>query len=788
MLRPRTVYLSAALLLLTLGAYLPVWNNGFIDWDDELYITANPHVRDGLTWPGFAWVWTSDTAAYWQPLSWLSLQLDAQLFSIPSKTGPPVPSAAASHGVSLFWHAASVLLLFGLWYRLTGACWRSFLVAALFAVHPMHVESVAWAAERKDVLSVFFGLVTLWAYVHYLDRPGWRRYLLMAVAYLLSLLSKPMLMTLPFVMLLLDYWPLRRIAPEPSRAAGGPLPAPAPFGRLLLEKVPLLVLSAGIAVATVILQDRTGEPISYNLLPLSERLANAVSGYGWYLAHTFVPVRLAILYPHRGPNWSALSVFAGAAALLIITLVACWQARRRRWLIVGWLWFVGTVAPVCGIIQVGDQGWADRFTYWPHIGLFVCVAWGLGELVERFRISARVAATAGAAVLVALAALTWVQAGYWRDTPTVWQHALDVTENNHRAHFSLGKVALNRGRMGEAEAHFAEAARIHPEFNDAQYALAVVQLRQGKVNEAVGRLEELVSWAPRHLDAWHQLAVIRMRQGNPEGAAQCYRHILDVDPTSVSDLCGLGEALLALGQREAATEAFQTAVRLNPEDAVAWNELGAAHLSQGNFEAAVEEFRRALVLRPRLVQTRSNLGLALGRSGRWAEAVSEHALAVQGQEQADQALIRQGHPPTSASAAQGTVLRCRLASALDHAGDHTGAAAVYRAALQRDPDWPRRFTEEARALATAPDVNRRDPQLAFEMISQVIQAVGDPSASQLNVLAAAQAALGRYPDAVRTEQRAVDKATAAGETALLEELRERLRHYEKGEPATDGKQ
>ena len=211
MLRPRTVYLYAALLLLTLGAYLPVWNNGFIDWDDEGYITANPHVREGLTWSGFAWVWTSDAAVYWQPLSWLSLQVDAQLFSAPSKAGPPVPSAAASHGVSLFWHAASVLLLFGLWYRLTGARWRSFLVAALFAVHPLHVESVAWAAERKDVLSVFFGLVTLWAYVHYLDRPGWRRYSLVAVAYLLSLMSKPMLMTLPLVMLLLDYWPLQRM-------------------------------------------------------------------------------------------------------------------------------------------------------------------------------------------------------------------------------------------------------------------------------------------------------------------------------------------------------------------------------------------------------------------------------------------------------------------------------------------------------------------------------------------------------------------------------------------------
>src|SRR6266542_303359 len=281
MVRSSNTLLWAGLVVLTIAAYLPVWRNDFIDYDDEVYITKNPQVLRGLTAEGFRWAWTTCHGNYWQPLSWLSLQFDAHLFAT-RRPGGPVLSAAAVHAHSLFWHGSSVLLLFALCLLLTGARGRSFLVAALFAVHPMHVESVAWAAERKDVLSVFFGLLTLWAYVRYLEKPGWGRYLGMMLAFLLSLLSKPMLITLPFVLLLLDYWPLRRMRSE--SATGGP--GRVPVGWLLLEKVPLFVLAVGIGIVAVVSRERAGAPVPLDVLPLSARLANAATAYGWYLLST----------------------------------------------------------------------------------------------------------------------------------------------------------------------------------------------------------------------------------------------------------------------------------------------------------------------------------------------------------------------------------------------------------------------------------------------------------------------------------------------------------------------
>jgi tetratricopeptide (TPR) repeat protein len=704
MTRLRTWHLCAALLLLTLGAYLPLWRNGFVDFDDERYIAANHHVGQGLTWPGFRWAWTTFEGVYWQPLTWLSLQLDARLFG--------ASSPAAFHGENLLWHAAGALLLFGLWQRLTGARWRSFLLAALFAVHPLHVESVAWAAERKDVLSVFFGIVTLWAYVYYLDRPGWGRYLLVAGAFALSLLAKPTLITLPFVLLLLDWWPLGRraagLAPAVRTAGASPAARPA-VRELLLEKVPLLALAAAVAFVTMLSQGQSGKEIPYNLLPLPDRLANAASAYGWYLVHTFVPVNLAVLYQHPGPNWSVPWVLGGSAALLLITLAAWRQASRRPWFPVGWLWFVGTLLPVIGFVQVGEQAWADRFTYWPHIGIFLVVAWGLGELAERFRAPAPAAAAAGAAALAALAVVTWMQVGYWHDSTALWERALAVTENNHRAHQQLGQAALAQGRPGEAADHFAEAVRMRPELGGV----------------------------------WRQLAMIRMQQGRPAEAAVGFRKVLELQGGAPADVYGLGEALWQSGDRDGAARVFQTALRVNPADPLAWHELGAVYLSLGNQEAAADAFRRALHFQPQMAQTRSMLGLALGRSGQWADAVNEQRQAVQAQEQADQYWERRGRPFPPGALPPVVVFRCRLAYALDHTGARSEAAEVYRAALQRYPEWPARFAEEARKLATDPDVNRRDPRLALEMISQAIAATGEPSAEQREVLAAAQAALGQ---------------------------------------------
>jgi tetratricopeptide (TPR) repeat protein len=450
----RVAPLCAALLALTAVAYLPLWENDFVNYDDPLYITENPRVMAGLSGPGCRWAWTNSDAPYWLPLTWLSLQCDAHFFSARGPEGEVLLSPAAFHGMNLAWHAAGALLLFAAWYRLTGARWRSFLVAALFAVHPMHVESVAWATERKDVLSGFFGALTLWAYVRYRESPGWLRYLGVAMAFLLSLLSKPMLMTLPLVLLLLDYWPLGRWAPGRGRAA---------LGRLAWEKAPLFALATVCALVTIGAREHNGALASLAQVSLSARLGNALAAYGWYLSATFWPTRLAVLYPHPYQNWSAAQALAGAACLLSITALALWQARRRPWLLVGWLWFVGMLVPVIGLAQGGPQAWADRFSYWPHIGLFVAVAWGLGELADRVRVPRRAWAAAGALVLVALAALTWAQLGHWRNSTALWERAVAVTKDNDRAHQFLSGCYRQQGRLEEAERHLSEAVRIQRE-------------------------------------------------------------------------------------------------------------------------------------------------------------------------------------------------------------------------------------------------------------------------------------------------------------------------------------
>ncbi len=452
--------LGAVLLGLTAAAYFPLWQNGFVDFDDEPYIVQNSGVVGGLTGSGLSWAWTNETTPYWMPLTWLSLQFDARFFSTRTPQGEVILSPAAFHADNLFWHAAGTLLLFALGCRISGAPGRSFLLAALFALHPMHVESVAWAIERKDVLSGFFGLLTLWLYVRWAEKPGRLRYLAVAAAYLASLLAKPMLITLPFVLLLLDYWPLRRWgAASATGTAGLALPRVS-FGRLVREKLLLFLLAASMALVTLNARDRHGALVSLSTLSLTDRLGNIPIAYDAYLSATFYPVGLAVLYPHPRDNWSSLAALAGVGVLTALTALCWWQRRRRPWLLVGWLWFVGTLVPVIGLAQGGSQAWADRFSYWPHIGLFLAVAWEIGEVMERWRIPSLVAGAAGALVLGCLAALTWVQVGYWRNSVTLWEHAVAVTRNNDHAHERLSLAYRRVGRIAEADFHLAEATRI----------------------------------------------------------------------------------------------------------------------------------------------------------------------------------------------------------------------------------------------------------------------------------------------------------------------------------------
>jgi hypothetical protein len=460
--RIRPWHLCGVLVVLSLVAYSPLRENGFIDYDDENFITKNPHLVEGSTWSEICWAWTNGEAPYWMPLTWLTLELDGWLSPTPPGD-PPGLSPVVVHSQNLFWHTGAALLLFGLFRRLTGSLWRSFLVAALFDVHPMHVESVAWAIERKDVLMAFFGLVTLHAYLSYVQRPGWVPYLAMSAAFLASLLAKPMLITLPLLLLVLDFWPLCRLQ-WPATPRGGPATAEhvrVPLKQLIYEKIPIFAIAFMCAIPAM---EHRMAP-TYVTIPLSARVMNAFSGYGWYLSATFYPSELGILYPHPQREWSWARALAGAGTLAAVTALAIWQRHGQPWLLAGWVWFVLTLAPVIGLSQSGAQAWADRFSYWPHIGLFVAVVWGLGGLVGSARLPRWICGCLCVLVLGWLVVLTQAQVAYWKDSITVWEHALAVTTRNDFAHQRLSICYRRVGRDADAEHHLHEALRIQRERN-----------------------------------------------------------------------------------------------------------------------------------------------------------------------------------------------------------------------------------------------------------------------------------------------------------------------------------
>lgn len=427
--------LGAALALLTVLAFLPSLANGFVLLDDPLYVTGNPRVREGITQDGLAWALTANVANNWHPLTVLSHMLDVEIFGLPP---------AGHHLTSLLLHLASVLLLFEALRRMTGSAFRSALVAALFAVHPTRVESVAWVAERKDVLSGVFWMLALLAYAAWVRRPSVGRYLLVALAMALGLASKPMLVTLPCVLLLLDLWPLGRRR----------------LGSLVFEKLPLFALSATSSVMTLRYQATSLAPLE--ALPWDLRLSNAVVSYAAYLGKAFLPRDLAVFYPFpmEIPAWK---VAASAVLLALLTGLAAWKARRSPWLLVGWLWFLGTLVPVIGLVQVGRQAMADRYTYLPFIGLFLAVVWGVAELAERRRDVLRAVLTVSSVLAVlALAVMTRAQTRRWTDSVTLFQHALAVTEDNYLAHLGLAKALASQGDREGAAAQYRAALAIRP--------------------------------------------------------------------------------------------------------------------------------------------------------------------------------------------------------------------------------------------------------------------------------------------------------------------------------------
>ncbi len=462
---PLPLLVAAALALLTLLAFLPVLGNGFVLLDDGLYVTSNSHVQKGITLAGLAWIWSVNVANNWHPLTLLSHMLDCQIFGL-------VP--AGHHLTSLLLHVANVLLLFEILRRITGALWRSAAVSALFAVHPLHVESVAWVAERKDVLSAFFWILAMGAYARYVRQPSRGRYLVVFVAMLLGLMAKPMVVTLPFVLLLMDIWPFGRLRFEPGWGRG--------LARLMREKLPLLGLSAAASVIT--LRYQTTSIVDLEVVPWHLRLANAAISYVVYLGRAFLPRNLAVFYPL--PFDVSVWKGAGAAALVaLLTALAVRRARTAPWLLVGWLWFLGTLVPVIGLIQVGRQAMADRYTYLPSIGLFLAVCWGLPALVGSDVRRRVLLAVASLVAILTLAAVTRMQVRYWSNSVTLFQHAVEVTEGNYVAHVGLAKAFMQEKRWSEAAESYRAALILRPGLREARLGLDQALREEGRRRRAL---------------------------------------------------------------------------------------------------------------------------------------------------------------------------------------------------------------------------------------------------------------------------------------------------------------
>ncbi len=586
----RTGPISLLLALVTLGLYIPALKHSFVNYDDGAYVIFNPHVNNGLNWQNVRWAFTAIMIGNWHPLTWISHALDCQLFGL---------QAGGHHLTSVLLHALNVVLLFLLLERVTAARGRSLLVAALFALHPLNVESVAWVAERKNVLCTVFFLLALGAYGWYVRKPGVKRYLAVAALFVLGLASKPMVITFPCVLLVIDFWPLRRVK-DWTTASTTFLAPQAPFSKLVLEKLPLLALSAASAVITVIAQ-RSAEAIP-KAWPVGWRLENAVYGYAMYLWNALFPHGLAPLYPYTLlDHWRA-----GLAATFLLAIGwAAWQWRSDRpYLVSGYLWFLGTLVPVIGIIQVGAQSRADRYVYIPLMGIFVAVVWFLSDIADSKRVGIRWRTAAAAVVLAALSFVAWRQLGYWRSNVDLWTHSLEVTQSNFVAEENLAVTLGDLGREDEALVHFENAARIRPDDPNCLLNIGTNLMRHNRLQAATEKFETVIrtNKDPKWLAvAYRGLGAISDLSGDRPRARENFVRAIQLDPENTADFYNLG-----LVEAEDAAEKLSGILAAHPT-ADGYLQLG--HLLEADHKPddAQEAYEKALKLNPNLSEAKQAL-------------------------------------------------------------------------------------------------------------------------------------------------------------------------------------
>ncbi|MGP8199455.1 MAG: tetratricopeptide repeat protein [Limisphaerales bacterium] len=739
----RSRWICLALAAFTVALYAPALRCQFLAMDDPAYVTENPHVRAGLTLDGLAWAFHSTTVGNWQPLAMLSHMLDCQVYGL---------RPWGHHLTNVLLHAANCVLLFLVLTRMTGAVGRSACVAALFAAHPAHVESVAWVAERKDVLSAFFWLLAVWAYVRYTENLKSQisnskiHYIGALLFFALALMAKPMAVTLPFVLLLLDFWPLGRV-----RGLDGPS-----WRRLAVEKWPWLALSAVWCGITLWAQ-RVGEAVSSTaVLSVGERANHAMIAYWDYLRVLVFPWHLSAYYPyphHEPVVWGV----AACSALALMTWLAVAGGRKRPWLPVGWLWFLGMLVPVIGLVQVGGQGWADRYTYLPSIGFFVIVVWGGAEWAARHAIVKLLIPLAGAA----LVAVTTHELQYWKDTGALYRRAMEVTAGNYLAMTLVGTAEEGRGKLDDTIRLERQALACKPAYPEAHFFLGRALEGKGRAAEAASEYREALRLRPDFDAARVMLGLLMAGENRYDEAVAQYQAALKANPESAAAQSDWGAALLKQGRWRESIAHYQEAVRLDPTLAAARRGLGTAWLQTGRLSEGTTELRAAIKLDPGDTETRLNLGEALNQQEQWAEAaevLQPLALKLPGNAQFQYGL------------------------ALEHLGRISEAMNWYEAALRDKPDFPEALQHRAWIAATDARAELRDGALAVRLAARACELTSQKRPSMLLTLAAAYAETGRFGDALVAVGKAEELARAQGQRAIETEAGKLRAAFAAGRP------
>jgi len=597
---------SLCLLIVIVIPYRQVVHFDFVGYDDELYVTENLNVQNGISAKGIQWAFTAFHSANWHPITWLSHMLDYELFGL---------NPGGHHWTNVELHIANTVLLFIIFLKMTGMIWRSAFVAALFALHPLHVESVAWISERKDVLSTFFGLLTILAYCRYVKIPNLKQYFLLLLLLSLGLMAKPMLVTLPFVLLLLDFWPLERLRLKHNRAR--PSEGKTYFGtkgflRLILEKIPFFIPVVISSILTFLAQKSEGAVKALEALSLKIRIANALVSYVNYVSKAIWPANLAVFYPHPGNTLPAWKIFGAALLIALAMIFSIRMYNRYPYVLIGLLWYLGTLVPVIGLVQVGDQAMADRYTYTPLIGLLIIFSWGTFDLLKKWECKKIFFGVSAIIILTVLAANTFSQLRHWKNGITLFEHAVKVTENNYQAQNNLG-TALGSVDLDRAISHYKQALKIKPNYARANYNLGLALYEKGDYEASILHFRKALKINPEDTSVRNNLANVMVLQGKPHEAISQYKAMLKINSENADAHHNLAYVLSTQGKLDEAVLHYKEALRINPEYTKAHYNMGNILFKQGKMKEAVTHYSEVIKIRPDYVQAYNKIGLILAK-------------------------------------------------------------------------------------------------------------------------------------------------------------------------------